>query len=258
MLTPYEDYSREAVHGIFAPETTFTPQAGTWGLQGIVAIPERPDDWAFFVTFGQQQGDHVFDEGITQDGVLTWQSQPKQGFEDARIKSFILHDELRNSIHLFLRTKAGNPYTYLGRLMYLQHDGERERPVHFKWQILDWDLPADVQTRMDLQFQSANDDDPVPTGLVQTSHLHDHAGPAQRPRTSIPGRAAIPPAETPRTGAWDWLEKSPSLNWRRSCLWKQDGQTWRRRCATYPRKRETGLDTTSGPTRSAVMRNSSR
>ena len=34
MLTQYEDYSREAVHGIFAPETTFTPQAGTWGLQG--------------------------------------------------------------------------------------------------------------------------------------------------------------------------------------------------------------------------------
>ena len=33
MLTPYEDYAREAVHGIFAPETTFTPQAGTWGLQ---------------------------------------------------------------------------------------------------------------------------------------------------------------------------------------------------------------------------------
>ena len=43
MLIPYEDYAREAVHGIFAPETTFTPQAGTWGLQGIVAIPERPN-----------------------------------------------------------------------------------------------------------------------------------------------------------------------------------------------------------------------
>ena len=51
--------------------------------------------------------------------------------------------------------------------MYLQHDGERERPVHFKWQILDWDLPPDVQIRMELQFQSANDDDPAPTGLVQ-------------------------------------------------------------------------------------------
>ncbi len=73
-------YSREDVHGIFSPETTFTPQAGTWGLQGIIKIPNREDDFVFFVTYGQSQGDHEFDEGITQDGVLSWQSQPSQTF----------------------------------------------------------------------------------------------------------------------------------------------------------------------------------
>lgn len=34
-------YTREQVHAIFSAETTFTPQRGTWGLQGIVKIPER-------------------------------------------------------------------------------------------------------------------------------------------------------------------------------------------------------------------------
>src|SRR5262249_26658128 len=125
-LTLYEDYSREEVHDIFDPESTFTPQAGTWGLQGFVELPERRGDYAFFVTFGQKQATHEFDEGITSDGVLRWQSQPKQRLNDSTIQNFIAHDEDENSIYLFLRTasrRAGIvvPYTYLGRLKYLLH-----------------------------------------------------------------------------------------------------------------------------------------
>ena len=70
-------YSREDVHGIFSPETNFTPQAGTWGLHGIIKIPQREGDFVF-VTYGQSQGEHQFDEGITPDGVLSWQSQPSK------------------------------------------------------------------------------------------------------------------------------------------------------------------------------------
>ena len=54
----------------------FTPQAGTWGLHGIVKIPDREGDFVFFVTFGQEQGDHAFDESITTEGEFSWQSQP--------------------------------------------------------------------------------------------------------------------------------------------------------------------------------------
>lgn len=113
-LKLYEAYSRNEVHGIFAPETPFTSQRGTWGLQGIVAIPNRPGDYVFFVTLGQRQGEHVFDEGITEDGVLSWQSQPRQDLESPQIREFIEHDELTNSIYLFFRTKSGIKYTYLG------------------------------------------------------------------------------------------------------------------------------------------------
>jgi len=42
-------YSRRDIHGIFSPDTKFTPQAGTWGLQGIVKIPSRESDFVFIL-----------------------------------------------------------------------------------------------------------------------------------------------------------------------------------------------------------------
>ena len=86
-LELHEDYSREVVHDIFAPDSPFTPQRGTWSLHGIVAIPDRAGDYVFFVTLGQQ-GEHVFDAGITKDGVLSWQSQPRQGLRNSQIQEW--------------------------------------------------------------------------------------------------------------------------------------------------------------------------
>jgi len=73
-LQQWEEYTRRELHDIFAPHTAFTPQAGTWGLHGAVGIPDRPNDYVFFVTYGQSQSGHEFDEGITKEGVLSWLS----------------------------------------------------------------------------------------------------------------------------------------------------------------------------------------
>ena len=102
-LTVGSTYNREEVHSIFSPDTVFTPQAGTWGLHGIVKVPDRDGDYVFFVSLGQQQGDHVFDEGISEGGVLSWQSQPRQGLDNKDIVKLIKHDEATNNLHLFLR-----------------------------------------------------------------------------------------------------------------------------------------------------------
>jgi hypothetical protein len=135
-----EFFNREDIHSIFSPDSTFTPQAGTWGLQGMVRIPSRQGDWVFFVTFGQIQGEHSFDESITHDGVLSWQSQPSQGLTDKVIQELINHDDRINNIHLFLRSKKGEKYGYFGKLGYLTHDTQREKPVHFQWQLMQWPL----------------------------------------------------------------------------------------------------------------------
>jgi hypothetical protein len=169
-LILYKDYSREEVHDIFDPESTFTPQAGTWGLQGIVELPNRVGDYVFFVTFGQKQAAHEFDEGITVDGVFRWQSQPKQRLSDSTIRTLISHDEDQNSIYLFLRTgkrRDGSTasYMYLGRLKYLVHDHDREQPVYFTWQILNWNLPEHVRERMELTYEGTVAQSPQPSPM---------------------------------------------------------------------------------------------
>jgi hypothetical protein len=132
-------YTREDIHSIFSPSTIFTPQAGTWGLHGIIKIPDRDNDFVFIVTYGQSQGDHEFDEGITRDGVLSWQSQPRQDLNNNVIQQLINHKDLTDNIYLFLRETKKADYQYLGRLAYLEHDVSREKPVYFQWQLLDWD-----------------------------------------------------------------------------------------------------------------------
>ncbi|MED0975526.1 DUF3427 domain-containing protein [Bacillus paranthracis] len=151
-------YTREDIYNIFDGVTPFTPGAGTWGIHGIVKIPDRPREYVFFVTFGQDKLGQEFKESITEKGVLTWQSQKKQGLKHPQILDFISHDHQRHNIYLFLRTRKINPktnktepFTYMGRLAYLAHDLEKEHPVLFKWQLLDFELSTNEDcTALDL------------------------------------------------------------------------------------------------------------
>lgn len=135
-------YSREDVHSIFSPGGSFTPGAGYWGIQGVISIPGRENDFIFFVTYGSSQAEHEFDEGITANGVLTWQSQPSKKLKDKSIQALINHNEINDNIYLFLRENKEEDYQYLGLLKYLSHDNQREKPVYFQWQLLDWNLDS--------------------------------------------------------------------------------------------------------------------
>jgi len=172
-LELYLEYSRKDVHDIFSPETPFTPSNGTWGLHGIVDIPKKPGDYVFFVTFGQHQADHIFDEWITEEGVISWQSQPRQSFDDRRIKEFIHHNYKRNLIHLFLRTQRTTNYTYLGKLGYLIHDPKHEKPVYIYWQLLDWPIPVIVLNRINLHLQPANIYRQVTSQINESTDAHN-------------------------------------------------------------------------------------
>src|ERR1700712_1151274 len=40
-----------------------------------------------------------------------------------------------------------------GVRVYIAHDAERERPVHFAWQLLEWPIPSDVLAGMGLTLE---------------------------------------------------------------------------------------------------------
>ena len=115
-LIRYQQYTRQDVHDIFSPirRSLLRLARGVYRVSFKFRVVHA--DFVFFVTFGQKQAHHVFDEGITTDGVLTWQSQPSQRLLDRQIQQFINHNEDANSIYLFLRTAQGKNYAYLGKL----------------------------------------------------------------------------------------------------------------------------------------------
>ena len=78
-------------------------------------------------------------------------------------------------------TSGRTPYTYLGRLKYLAHDAQSQRPVYFKWQILDWDMNAPVIGRFASVLRSTAEDVP-PT---QSDSLMETAPPAPRARRGL-------------------------------------------------------------------------
>lgn len=150
-LKKYNKYSRKEIHDIFSPETKFIQGAGYWGISGIIKIPGTLNDFIFLVTYGQKQAEHAFEEGIDENGILTWQSQPSQGLRTPQIIELIKHDYTKQNIYLFLREDKKSDYTYLGLLAYVDHDNERERPVYFKWQILDWNAKEAKKTIQDVK-----------------------------------------------------------------------------------------------------------
>ena len=152
-LKRYASYSREDIHNLFSPEMEFKPGSGKWGLHGIISVPNTESDFVFFVTFGTTISHHTFKEGITEDGILTWQSQPQQSLSNPQIKKLISHNYLKNNIYLLLRTTSSSPkYSYLGKLAYESHNHLKEQPVQFQWQIMDWEIKEDVFSSIGLKL----------------------------------------------------------------------------------------------------------
>lgn len=167
-----ELYNREDVHKLFGGDSKFTPGAGTWGISGMLRTSQDDLSWVFYVTLGHKEGEHQFDEGISHKGVLTWQSQPSKHFGSKDIQDLINFDSARHNIYLFLRPDKKVDYRYLGRLSYLSHDPNREKPVYFKWQLIDWDSIRNLDFIKKLSgykgSATKSESDSKTTGLTKT------------------------------------------------------------------------------------------
>jgi hypothetical protein len=187
----YGFYDRQAVAAVLEPDYQFQSQRGSWGISGIVRFGGGPN-YVFFVSFGKSQEDHEFDEAVYDNGMVRWQSQPAQKLTDPVIQNLIAHDHLVNDTLLFLRTSTTGPYAFLGFLKYVNHDAERERPVNFHWQILDFDRNMDYESLMRLRLQSSGEtalaDTPAlaPEEAPGTLTLVQHSAPAARRGNGLP------------------------------------------------------------------------
>jgi hypothetical protein len=111
----YGSYDRQAVAAALERTYNFKPRVGSWGISGIVRFGSGPN-YVLFVSFGQKQANHEFDEAVYTNGIVRWQSQPRQKLCDPVIRSLITHDHLRHDILLFLKTSRGKPYVFMGFL----------------------------------------------------------------------------------------------------------------------------------------------
>jgi DNA-directed RNA polymerase alpha subunit len=153
-LIKYEEYNRKEVHDILDCNTPYSQGSGNWDISTIINVKEKKGDHVFFVTLGQSQSGHLFQENISSSGVLAWQSQPSMNLGSPIIKRLISHNIKNNNIYLFLRTSKDMKYTYLGLLGYLSHDRDKQHPVHFKWQIRNWKITDEVLNKMKLKISS--------------------------------------------------------------------------------------------------------
>lgn len=179
----YTFYDRRDIATTLAPGYPFKPQRGSWGISGIVRFGVG-FNYVFFVSFGQTQAGHEFDEAVYLSGVLRWQSQPAQELTSPTIQRLISHNHLEKDILLFLRTKTDGPYMFMGALKYVNHDRERQRPVHFHWQILDFDPTKNYKSLLGLKLEPAlgaepiniHEQGPFSQTLVPVANTHPRRG----------------------------------------------------------------------------------
>ena len=147
-LLRLQAYNREEIARVFEPDAKFTPGAGRWGMPGIVESPRDSGNFVFMVTLGKPDASNPYQDALTLDGRLIWESQTQQGFDSPTIRKLLVHDPMVNNVHLFLRAQKGDKYTYFGLLSYFSHDPNKQNPVHFIWTVQNWDIDQDQLKRL--------------------------------------------------------------------------------------------------------------
>ncbi|SPK74001.1 protein of unknown function [Cupriavidus taiwanensis] len=205
-LERFQLYDRREIARIFEPEAKFTRGAGRWGIQGIVETPTDSGNFVFMVTLGKPVEGNPYQDALTLDGYLLWESQTQQNFQSRAIKTLLAHDPHVRNIHLFLRPKEGIEYTYLGLLEYFHHDPNKENPVHFIWKVQNWDLNSEKLVALNLPIRAPLTpaySEPNPSPITQSLV-----------RVAPPAKLAVPRAEqrklasrSEKVDPVDWAER---------------------------------------------------
>ncbi|WP_374538583.1 DUF3427 domain-containing protein [Chitinimonas taiwanensis] len=204
-LERYRTYDRRGIAEVFEPGGAFTPGAGRWGMPGIVESPKGSGHFVFMVTLGKPTEGNPYQDALTEDGFLIWESQSQQDFDSPVIRKLLVHDADARNIHLFLRPQAGAKYTYLGLLEYFSHDANKSKPVHFIWRVRNWDLSAASLKRLELPVRSPLD--PAYSLAPEPALVHPLIQVPAPAAVAMPNPVAKKSAARANNGVIDWAER---------------------------------------------------
>ncbi|HGM5493644.1 TPA: DUF3427 domain-containing protein, partial [Serratia fonticola] len=129
-------YNRKDISQLFEPGSKFTVGSGRWGISGIIKLKNDTDDLVFIVTIEKPHSGNPYEDSLTDDGLLYWETQKKMDVDSLFVNRLRAHDHNTSNIHLFLRYQDKTDYTYLGLLAYEWYDQFSTEPVRFKWRLL--------------------------------------------------------------------------------------------------------------------------
>ncbi|WP_106362088.1 DUF3427 domain-containing protein [Glycomyces artemisiae] len=126
--------------------TAFGMDRPRYWVAGVRYVPEEAAD-VFMVTI-DKSGTGFKPSTMYNDRAISltrfqWESQGNTSLASPTGQRYINHDQLKNSIHLFIRhiKEDSGPFLYCGPMHYRSHQGEN--PIQIEWE-LEHELPADV------------------------------------------------------------------------------------------------------------------
>lgn len=150
----FRRYSREDISQVFEPGSKFTRGSGRWGISGIIRLKNESDDLVFIVTIEKPHEGNPYGDYLTDDGVLSWQTQKRMAIDNELVERLIAHEPNTSNIHLFLREARDEDqrYIYLGLLAYSWHDETSSKPVHFQWRLVSNGVASNLRKQLNAEF----------------------------------------------------------------------------------------------------------
>jgi superfamily II DNA or RNA helicase/HKD family nuclease len=137
-LQLHADYTRDE---ILAGLGVWTLESQREVREGVLYVENLPAD-LFFTTLNKTESDYspttMYDDYAIGDELFHWQSQSTTSADSPTGQRYIRHLERGNSVLLFVREdKRRNglamPYTFLGPVEYVRHEGSR--PMSIVWRL---------------------------------------------------------------------------------------------------------------------------
>jgi hypothetical protein len=137
-LQLHADYSRDE---ILAALGVWTLDSQREIREGVLYAEYLPAD-LFFITLNKTEADYspttMYEDYAISDELFHWQSQSTTSVDSPTGQRYIRHLERSNSVLLFVREdKRRNglamPYTFLGPVEYVRHEGSR--PMSIIWKL---------------------------------------------------------------------------------------------------------------------------